>query len=247
MAIRFSRSRSSSNESPSIPLHPSQWGLETVVGEICPNHLMGTRDVQGNVSLLGRLTWQLLWHDLELDPGSCLQLEGPQPHCHHTQIQTHRHTHSESQLLWRWFLTLKISAISASVKNHSSHISPEHEAVVVMDPESFYHIIAIRSCKIRISTFHRAFLKSENRQASWVETVLRPGAQERSVKSEEGLQFSPNSGHLISLSLSFLMKENETTTWWKGFIYLHNIRVKNLVLKNLINCLRIFSLGELWT
>ena len=129
--------------------------------------LDGNRDVQGNVSLLGRLTWQLLWLILELDPGSCLKVRGPQPHCHHTHRYRHTDTHTQrASCCEDGVFDIKISAISASVKNHSSHISPEHEAVVVMDPESFYHITAIRSCKIRISTFHRAFLKSENRQAS---------------------------------------------------------------------------------
>ena len=143
--------------------------------------LDGNRDVQRNVSLLGRLTWQLLWLTLELDPGSCRRVRGPQPHCHHTHTHTHAHVHTHTRIQRAsccedGVFDIKISAISASVKNHSSHISPEHEAVVVRDPESFYHIIAICSCKIRTSTFHRAFLKSENRRASWVETVLWPGA-----------------------------------------------------------------------
>ena len=120
--------------------------------------LDGNRDTQRNVSPLGRLTWQLLRLTLELDPGSCLKVRGPQPPPPHTHTGTQRAICCEDG-----GFDIKISAISASVKNHSSHISPEHEAIVVRDPESFYHIIAIRSCKIRISPFHCACLKSENR------------------------------------------------------------------------------------
>ena len=65
--------------------------------------LDGNRDVQRNVSLLGRLTWQLLWLTLELDPGSCLKVRGPQPRCHHT----HTHAFREPAAVKMGFLTLK--------------------------------------------------------------------------------------------------------------------------------------------
>ena len=75
--------------------------------------LDGNRDVQRNVSLLGRLTWQLLWLTLELDPGSCRRVRGPQPHCHHTHTHTHTHTYThthafrEPAAVKMGFLTLK--------------------------------------------------------------------------------------------------------------------------------------------
>ena len=52
--------------------------------------LDGNRDTQRNVSPLGRLTWQLLRLTLELDPGSCLKVRGPQPPPPHTHTQAHR-------------------------------------------------------------------------------------------------------------------------------------------------------------
>lgn len=129
----------------------------------------------------------------------------PAPH-------TYTHTHTQRAICCEdGVFDIKISAISASVKNHSSHISPEHEAIVVRDPESFYHIIAIRSCKIRISTFHCAFLKSENRRASWLETVLRPGAQERSMKSRGRTSGQSQLWALNFFEPQFSHEENETT------------------------------------
>ena len=147
----------------------------------------GNRDFQRNVSLFGRLTWQLLWLTFALDHGSCLKVGGPQSHFHHTHTHTHTrtHTHTHTRCFGDGVVDIKISATSTSVKNHCLSSSPEHEAVVVRDPKSFHHIIAICSCKDRISTFHIPFFKSESRQTSWIETLLRLGAQERSTKSRD--------------------------------------------------------------
>lgn len=62
--------------------------------------LDGNRDTQRNVSLLGRLTWQLLRLTLKLDPGSCLKVRGPQP-------RPPTHAHREPSAVKMGVLTLK--------------------------------------------------------------------------------------------------------------------------------------------
>lgn len=119
--------------------------------------LDGNRDVQRNVSLLGRLTWQLLWLTLELDPGSCLKVRGPQPRCHHT----HTHAFREPAAVKMGFLTLKSLPFLPLYRTtaHIFHQSTKLQLSGTLKAFTISQLFVVARLEYPLSTAHSSSLK----------------------------------------------------------------------------------------